>query len=162
MFNVQRLGGPFVGKKTHFKCSLRLCAAPSNARWCADLLVSTWSVPDPNTAWEGTAHPRNAQILTVPMTDPVVWYIYMLTWLGYIDGQWQTIYSIHTDPMGYEAVFFSSSNPMESPHGQRHMAPLSCELHRHDGHQSEGSGMNQRGESRWPGTWRYHHERSKQ
>ena len=71
--------------------------------------------------------------------------IYMLTWLGYIDGQWQTIYSIHTDPSWDMKPFFLSSNP-ESPHGQRHMAPLSCELHRHDGHQSEGSGMNQRGE----------------
>ena len=24
----------------------------------------------------------------------------MLTWLGYIDGKWHTIYGIHTDPMG--------------------------------------------------------------
>ena len=27
----------------------------------------------------------------------------MLTKLGYIDGKWQTIYSIHTDPMGYRS-----------------------------------------------------------
>ena len=26
--------------------------------------------------------------------------IQMLTWLGCIDGKWQTIYSTHTDPMG--------------------------------------------------------------
>ena len=28
--------------------------------------------------------------------------ILMVTKLGYIDGKWQTIYSIHTDPMGYD------------------------------------------------------------
>ena len=29
----------------------------------------------------------------------------MLTKLGYIDGKWQTIYGIHTDPMGIYPPF---------------------------------------------------------
>ena len=32
-------------------------------------------------------------------------YIYMLTKLGYIDGKCDTIYGIHTDPMGYTIIF---------------------------------------------------------
>ena len=36
--------------------------------------------------------------------DGSVCMVYMLTKLRYIDGKWQTIYGIHTDPMRYEGV----------------------------------------------------------
>ena len=47
----------------------------------------------------------------LPMTDPYVNGRLMLTKLGYIDGKWQTIYTIHTDPMGYVNV--GDHNPHE-------------------------------------------------
>ena len=31
----------------------------------------------------------------------------MVTKLGYIDGKWPTIYSIHTDPMGYGILLYT-------------------------------------------------------
>ena len=40
------------------------------------------------------------------MTDPCMVYIYMLTKLVYIDGKWQTIYGIHTNPMGNKHPYF--------------------------------------------------------
>ena len=52
------------------------------------------------------------------MTDPDPDGIQMLTKLGYIDGKWQTIYGIHTDPMGYGWLAFASvkatSRPVDS------------------------------------------------
>ena len=47
----------------------------------------------------------------------------MLTWLGYIDGKWQTIYGIQTDPMGlvdYFDSFDSLTMTRQSKQSQSH------------------------------------------
>ena len=61
-------------------------------------LVSWWGVLNAGKGWlAGGCWGQSMNIAH----DGSVCIVYMLTWMGYIDGKWQTIYGIHTDPMGY-------------------------------------------------------------
>ena len=53
-------------------------------------LKNTWLLPFKVMMTNQRKHIKSA---ISPMTDPYVWYI---TWLGYIDGKWQTMKIWHT------------------------------------------------------------------
>ena len=74
-------------------------------RWCE--LTKLW-FPEKDlgflTHWGTAWFPNNVRaVLSKIYSHRIhVWYIYILTWLGYIDGIHVTIYSSTMDPMGLE------------------------------------------------------------
>ena len=71
-------------------------------RWNSGDIPHLWKVPNPiemGVSINGGT-PNGWFIMENPIKLDDVWKK-KLTKQGYIDGKWQTIYSIHTDPMGY-------------------------------------------------------------